>query len=301
MTPLLWVKCFGMWMTNYAICWGEITACYFYSDFVSSLHTMLPLFTPNTPIYNYRPPRKCYICHYGLRQKALNRKSPRPPKIVSTRKSSLVTRLLTSCRSYLPFSSQSAHSDPTPTFTGRRSKYEKDHHLKHRFQVQQTQDDTTQNDTDDIFGKRFVPNHSSNDKLHNFCTNMDFIHLHKLASLFFPTSFHDHTTTSINQELQKLCPILYNSDDPHPGIGPSHIFMSQHTDHDIPIVIDSGASKSLSPFRSDFVSFKHQSSTISGIGAQSEICGIGTVCWKVVDQHGLTDVIETQAYYVPPA
>ena len=54
----------------------------------------------------------------------------------------------------------------------------------------------------------------------------------------------------------------------------------------MPIVIDSGASKGLTPLRQDFLTFKPLRSTITGLGSQSEIRGVGTVCWKIVDQHG---------------
>jgi hypothetical protein len=70
---------------------------------------------------------------------------------------------------------------------------------------------------------------------------------------------------------------------------------------DMPIVIDSGASRSLTPNRDDFTTFRPLDSKINGIGAQSKICGVGTVRWRIIDMKDKLHVIETQAYYVPDA
>ena len=70
---------------------------------------------------------------------------------------------------------------------------------------------------------------------------------------------------------------------------------------EMPVVIDSGASRSLSPLRSDFVTFTSVDSKISGVGAQASIKGVGMVKWKVTDQNGVSHTIETMAYFVPAA
>ena len=67
----------------------------------------------------------------------------------------------------------------------------------------------------------------------------------------------------------------------------------------MPIVIDTGASRSLSPNREDFISYSPLESSIKGVGATSKICGVGKVCWKITDMHDKTYTIETQAYHVP--
>ena len=69
----------------------------------------------------------------------------------------------------------------------------------------------------------------------------------------------------------------------------------------MPIVIDSGASRSLSPNRSDFVTFTPLDSKIKGVGATASIKGSGRVHWKIIDVKGTCHSIETQAYYVPDA
>ena len=69
----------------------------------------------------------------------------------------------------------------------------------------------------------------------------------------------------------------------------------------MPIVIDTGASRSLSPHRSDFVSFTPLDASIQGVGATSKIKGSGRVRWKIIDMRGVVHEIETMAYYVPNA
>ena len=67
------------------------------------------------------------------------------------------------------------------------------------------------------------------------------------------------------------------------------------------VVIDSGASRSLSPLCSNFITFTSVDSKISGVGAQASIKGVGMVQWKVTDQNGVSHTIETMAYFVPAA
>ena len=64
-------------------------------------------------------------------------------------------------------------------------------------------------------------------------------------------------------------------------------------------MIDSGASRSLSPLCSDFITFTSVNSKISGVGAQASIKGVGMVQWKITDQNGVSHTIETMAYFVP--
>ena len=64
-------------------------------------------------------------------------------------------------------------------------------------------------------------------------------------------------------------------------------------------MIDSGASQSLSPLCSDFITFTSVNSKISGVGAQASIKGVGMVQWKITDQNGVSHTIETMAYFVP--
>jgi hypothetical protein len=71
---------------------------------------------------------------------------------------------------------------------------------------------------------------------------------------------------------------------------------------DAPIVIDSGASLSISPNRGDFVGDIEQlNSTIQGISTVTKIAGVGTVHWTFKDVFGTIKIIETHAYYIPDA
>jgi hypothetical protein len=66
---------------------------------------------------------------------------------------------------------------------------------------------------------------------------------------------------------------------------------------DVPIIVDYGASLSISPHRGDFVGDKEQlNSNIQGISTVSKIEGVGTVRWTFKDVFGTIKIIETRAY-----
>jgi hypothetical protein len=73
--------------------------------------------------------------------------------------------------------------------------------------------------------------------------------------------------------------------------------------NELPIVIDTGASMSLSPNRNDFMGdLKAPNvSELHGLSNTTKVVGVGTVKWTVRDLFGVTRVISTQAYYVPEA
>ena len=83
--------------------------------------------------------------------------------------------------------------------------------------------------------------------------------------------------------------------------GQSSIFLGSFNAMNIPIVLDSGASKSLSPCKEDFVTFTETSISISGIGSNADVKGTGLVRWKIYDQKNQIHIIETEAFYVPAA
>jgi len=69
-----------------------------------------------------------------------------------------------------------------------------------------------------------------------------------------------------------------------------------------PIVVDSGASKSIMPDPSEFVGpTMPMDSPIQGLSATTKIKGIGTVRWHMMDSLGTTTTLETSAYYIPEA
>ena len=80
----------------------------------------------------------------------------------------------------------------------------------------------------------------------------------------------------------------------------------QQCDHDqidVPIVIDSGASLSLTPFKNDFISPPEKSALkeLNNVSSTSKVEGEGTVAWKIIDFYGVVHTIRTRAYYVPSA
>ena len=71
----------------------------------------------------------------------------------------------------------------------------------------------------------------------------------------------------------------------------------------VPIIIDSGCSISLTPFMEDFVTPLEPASVeeMEGIGNKVKVHGKGWVEWRIRDVYGRIIVIKTQAYYVPCA
>ena len=72
---------------------------------------------------------------------------------------------------------------------------------------------------------------------------------------------------------------------------------------DIPIVIDTGASFSLTPFLSDFTSPIEPTDvdSLTGLTDKVTVEGEGWVEWSVRDSHGQVAMIRTRAYHVPKA
>jgi len=74
-------------------------------------------------------------------------------------------------------------------------------------------------------------------------------------------------------------------------------------DPTLPVVLDSGASKSLTPNLNDFITPLRDCtvSELQGLGGKSAVVGIGMVEWTIRDLYGKTGKIRTEAYYVPAA
>jgi hypothetical protein len=310
----------------------KITSCLAYYScrtFIKNTSSCLaPLMCPfrsRRPPFRPRPSKR-HIHHYHLRMKVLNRRSPRPRRLRShlmsidpTFQATKVTRpninifaqvirpiiKLRSIFQSHRLSSQNTSVSPDPNHQSlrlhnkHRSKYTKEEQRipkKDNRKVEPAQKELKE---DDPRGKLFSTLESSID---NICQHLDFIQLHRLLTLFCPLQQDKVAVVDkVNEDLDKFKTFLYTSETPHHGVGPCNVFISMDNRRTIPIVIDSGASKGLSPIRSDFIQFKPLKSTITGIGAKSEIRGVGIVRWKIIDQHGKVAVIETEAYYVPSA
>ena len=73
---------------------------------------------------------------------------------------------------------------------------------------------------------------------------------------------------------------------------------------ELPIVIDTGASCSVTPNIHDFIypPTKASTNTMEGLNGQTtDVLGEGTIKWEIEDQKGILGNIETTAYYVPSA
>ena len=130
------------------------------------------------------------------------------------------------------------------------------------------------------------------------------------------TSSHLAPVTDLNAFVRGIDPLLYHrilnldfgiSSNPsvsvHYNSDPmsNHVFLTKSEKSHLPIVIDTGASRSISPRKEDFISFERYSSKIEGIGSSTEVAGKGYVKWKSTDQHNKTREIVTFAYYIPSA
>ena len=74
-------------------------------------------------------------------------------------------------------------------------------------------------------------------------------------------------------------------------------------EHNSSIVLDTGASVSITNNRKDFVEWDQYRNvpTLQGVTSKATVQGSGIVEWKVIDDEGQTQTIRTQCYYVPEA
>ena len=75
------------------------------------------------------------------------------------------------------------------------------------------------------------------------------------------------------------------------------------TSDGVPIVIDSGASTSVTPFREDFVDhiIRLDNQKVDGITKEAVIEGVGPVKWTFFDDFGNKGVMRTMCFYMPNA
>jgi hypothetical protein len=72
---------------------------------------------------------------------------------------------------------------------------------------------------------------------------------------------------------------------------------------ELPIVIDTGASCSITPVHSDFISSIQPSDVpvLNNISGTTAVVGQGIIEWNIQDANGIVKPIQTTAYYVPQA
>ena len=80
------------------------------------------------------------------------------------------------------------------------------------------------------------------------------------------------------------------------------VYFSNKPD-DLPIVIDTGGTRSVTPVPTDFVGELQIADTedLQGLSASTPVKGVGTVEWTVKDVFGTVRTFRTTAYYVPDA
>ena len=80
------------------------------------------------------------------------------------------------------------------------------------------------------------------------------------------------------------------------------VYISNKSEDDLPVVIDTGASFCLSPKLSDFITpIKPCTSTLIGLNSETQVSGTGIVEWVIQDAMGEVRTIKVEAYYVPEA
>jgi hypothetical protein len=86
------------------------------------------------------------------------------------------------------------------------------------------------------------------------------------------------------------------------AFAPPTVYLSKKR-NELPIVIDSGASYSVTPTLDDFLGPIEPCSTkeLNGLNTSIKVIGHGTVEWKIQDLFGTVRSIKTKAFYVPDA
>ena len=103
--------------------------------------------------------------------------------------------------------------------------------------------------------------------------------------------------------LQATClkSTVFRYNESSPSYLPS-IYISSKPD-ELPIIIDTGASQSISPIPTDFDGpiVAPDVSSLNQVNGTAAIAGFGTVAWHVEDYEGTQRCIRTKACYVPEA
>ena len=128
----------------------------------------------------------------------------------------------------------------------------------------------------------------------------DFLSIYRTSNLFSTIALSDSMALTISDSLHQIKDLIYPySHNALSDINPSHVYLNSSDKSSLPIVIDTGASNSVTPNRSDFTTFSAVSSSISGLNSTAQVRGEGTIRWKIVDENGDVATLETFGYYVP--
>ena len=147
--------------------------------------------------------------------------------------------------------------------------------------------------------------------IHQFLSNIDVLaHYHQFTDPFLstlPRHFKSLPSTSLQHqrillEAANLSTTLNNYGSYLPFCEPL-VFTSTIVG-ELPIVIDTGASNSITPVLTDFtdsLSTPNISSLGSLTSAKTPVTGQGPIAWNIEDANGVRSTINTTAYYVPTA
>ena len=119
------------------------------------------------------------------------------------------------------------------------------------------------------------------------------------AMVAAPTFIHSRDLTDLtNSQQGDLTPSVSTALSQH-----MTVYLSDKGDDLLPIVIDSGASISLTANYNDFVGpiCPATITELQGLSHTTKVHGVGKVEWTARDVFGATQNIKTQAYYVPDA
>ena len=67
------------------------------------------------------------------------------------------------------------------------------------------------------------------------------------------------------------------------------------------LIVDSGASKCITPLRSDFIKYYPSTAVIHGLSANCNVSGEGIINWQVIDNNGNQVSIQLPGYHIPSA
>jgi hypothetical protein len=151
------------------------------------------------------------------------------------------------------------------------------------------------------------PQNDGHQSLDNAC-------IHAFVKSIYPLK----ALRKIKQVAELACPLIRKRKSPHHTY--SQAFLSaalltgnavsatasvycSHKKDCVPIVIDNGASVSVTPVLTDFIRPLRPCATanLKGLSGSPEVIGEGTVNWLVRDMFGNKRKIRTTAYYVPEA
>jgi len=136
----------------------------------------------------------------------------------------------------------------------------------------------------------------------SLCSSVNFLDIHRITTMFDNDFLPMTLRRKISDDLNNIRHICYSNS--HETFSPSYatphnVFLNRLDQHSLPIVLDSGASRSISPVKSDFVSLRKCKDKINGINSTTQVEGIGKMRLKIIDEQNQTAIIETEGYYIP--